>query len=497
MRHRRIRFTITALCTLAFVFALAAPALAIPDIYTPQWGISGSGMTHRNAMAKAMQIAGARGAGWVDSIAIDRAVYPDVVFKDNIDHNYNHFGGARSYYNSSWGSDFGNPQGKVQMYYNAAVANLRAGDRIGASKNIGYLSHYLIDINGPLHTQESATENNALHTDLEADASGASYGSYIHDDGYQYYGGHSSPSSLTVANATSAHAYYSDLVSTYHSHGFNSHVHDIEGVNFNRGVNSIADLIQSVQNDADSVTAVIDSVSPSSSTSDQPVAFAGHGADSLHSMAEWRWRSSINGALATVPAFTTSALKVGIHNIYFIVRCNGPKWSAETFTPYVVGAVGTKPLPVYRFLNRKTNVHFYTASEAERRTVQTTLASTYALEGVAYALDTSATANSSPLYRFFDKKRGVHFYTASETEKNTVLNTLGDIYQYDGVVTYISLTPEAGTQPVYRFYNFKKGVHFYTASLAERNMVVAKLGETFRYEGIAYHFQPPWAVGTP
>ncbi len=187
------------------------------------------------------------------------------------------------------------------------------------------------------------------------------------------------------------------------------------------------------------------------------MAFAGHGADPLHTIAEWRWRSSLNGALATVPAFNTSALKVGIHNIYFIVRCNGPKWSAETFTPYVVGAQGTKPLPVYRFLNRRTNVHFYTASEAERRTVQTTLASTYSLEGVAYALDTSATANSSPLYRFFDRKRGVHFYTASEAEKDTVLTTLGDVYQYDGVVTYISLTPEPGTQPVYRFYNFSQG----------------------------------------
>ncbi len=286
-------------------------------------------------------------------------------------------------------------------------------------------------------------------------------------------------------------------MNSYHAHGFNSTVKDIEGHNLNRGVNGLADLIQSAQNDADSVTAVIDSVSPSSSTSDQPVAFAGHGADPLHTIAEWRWRSSLNGALATVPAFNTSALKVGIHNIYFIVRCNGPKWSAETFTPYVVGAQGTKPLPVYRFLNRRTNVHFYTASEAERRTVQTTLASTYSLEGVAYALDTSATANSSPLYRFFDKKRGVHFYTASEAEKDTVITTLGDVYQYDGVVTYISLTPEPGTQPVYRFYNFVKGVHFYTASLAERDMVVAKLGETFRYEGVAYHFQPPWAVGTP
>ena len=489
MREHRVGILLVSVLTLTSVLAFTPSVLALPNVSEPAWKTTGSGGNHQWATAKAMSMASARGSGWVDSVAIDRSAYPDTVFFDYIDHNANWWGSYPSYFDKSWGNRFGNPQGKAQLYYGAAVAALKRGDRIEASKCIGYVSHYLVDVNGPLHTQSSATETREFHNSLEANASNFDFSGYIHDDGYQY---RKNASDLTIECATASHAYYGDLIASYKSQGFSAHVKDIEGVNLNRGVNALADLIQSAQIDADSVTAVIDSVSPSSSTSDQPVAFAGHGADPLHTIAEWRWRSSLKGALATVPAFNTSALKVGIHNIYFIVRCNGPKWSAETFTPYVVGAQGTKPLPVYRFLNRRTNVHFYTASEAERRTVQTTLASTYSLEGVAYALDTSATANSSPLYRFFDKKRGVHFYTASEAEKDTVLTTLGDVYQYDGVVTYISLTPEPGTQPVYRFYNFVKGVHFYTASLAERDMVVAKLGETFRYEGVAYHFQPPW-----
>jgi hypothetical protein len=488
---------ITTLIAVAIGLACAAPAMAIPDIYEPQWGIGGSGFTHRNAMAKAMQIASDRGAGWVDSIAIDRAIYPDTVFKDNIDHNYNHFGGDRSYYNSSWGSDFGNPQGKVQMYYNAAVASLRAGDRVGASKNIGYMSHYLIDINGPLHTEESnAYEGNTVHTNLEqsaADVSGSTMSSYIHPEAFQYYGGQGSPSALTVANAHSSHAYYSDLVHTYHSSGFNGHVRDIEGLNFNRGVNSIADLIQSAARDADSVVPVIDSVSPSSATTGQVVSFAGHGADGMgHTIEETRWRSDVDGPLSTAPSFTYSFNTVGIRNIFFIVRCSGPQWSNEIATPFVVGAENTKPQGVYRFYNRQTGVHLYTTDEAERATVQNTLSSLYSLEGIAYALDTSSTANNAPLYRFYDFKRGVHFYTASEDEKNTVLTTLGGTYSYDGPSYNVSLTPVAGTQPVWRFYNVTKGVHFYTSDINERDSVIHNLGHIYRYEGESYYFDPPW-----
>jgi len=379
----------------------------------------------------------------------------------------------------------------VQSYYNEVVADLRAGDKVGASKNMGYLSHYLIDINGPMHTQESATENNTLHTNLEQDASESSYGSYIADDGYQYYGGHSSPSSLVVANANSSHDYYSDLIGTYHDHGFNSHVRDIEGHNFNRGVNSIADLIQSAQADADQVTAVIDSVSPSMVTTETTVTISGHGVDALHPIAEYSWRSTRDGTLSSAPSFKTKTLSMGIHNIYFKVRCTGPKWSAEALRPLVVGAQNTKPKAMYRFYNYHTGVHFYTASESERQTVQDTLSSSYTLEGVAYALDTSSTANNAPLYRFYDYTRGVHFYTADENEKNNILNTLGHIYRLDGVVTNVSKNP-AGCSPIYRFYNTKKGVHFYTASVAERDSVIANLGYTYKYEGLAYYYDPPW-----
>jgi hypothetical protein len=111
---------------------------------------------------------------------------------------------------------------------------------------------------------------------------------------------------------------------------------------------------------------------------------------------------------------------------------------------------------------------------------------------VAYALDASSTAaNTAPLYRFYNKVQGVHFYTADAGERDRLIHTMANLYRYEGVAYYVSLSP-TGTSPVYRFYNFKKGVHFYTASADERDSVIAKLRSTYRYEGVAFSYDPPW-----
>ena len=199
--RRRWMVLATVACSLGIVIASATPALGAPDTYDPQWSnretarpISGRPprpWTSRDHAAR---------DGWT-AIALERSRYPDTVFGDHIDHNANWWGSYPSYYNKSWGNRFGNPQGKVQKYYDLTVAALRRGDRIEASKNLGYLSHYLIDINGPLHTQESATEDQRAARRTSSSRGLHRPGGYVADDGYQYYGGQSSPSALTVADA--------------------------------------------------------------------------------------------------------------------------------------------------------------------------------------------------------------------------------------------------------------------------------------------------------
>ena len=499
MRGRRFGFSLAACLAVACALALVLPAAGFAvATRTTEWGTGQTegnyNGTHGWIMYNGALLASNHGVKWINyGLAVERSAWPDTHFNDHIDHNYNWWGSYPSYYDSSWPLHFGNPEGKVQKYYNAAVAALRAGDTDAASINIGYMSHYFADIHQPLHTQESAKETSALHTSYENHVDGMlssydSHRSWIKDDGYQYI---ANPSKFTVSEATWAHGYYSDLVNNYYSDGFNSTVEDITSSCLNRAVNGLSDLIVSAQWDADSVSAAIDNVSPAASTTGTPVTFVGHGHDPLRSVNAWQWRSSADGVLSGAPSFTSSSLTLGIHWIYFKARSSLGKWSTEVGTPIVVGAQNTKPLAMYRFLNRKTNVHFYTASVPEMKNVVAKLSNTYTLEGIAFAIDTSATANNSPLFRFYNRKQGTHFYTADTAERDHILNTMGNVYQYDGVITNISLSP-VGTQPVYRFYNFRKNVHFYTASLAERDSIVAHLGYIYHYEGVAYYFAPPW-----
>ena len=143
--------------------------------------------------------------------------------------------------------------------------------------------------------------------------------------------------------------------------------------------------------------------------------------------------------------------------------------------------------PVYRFYNKKNGSHFYTASVAEKNDVVAKYPTIYSLDGPAYQV---SSAFSTPLYRFYNKKNGSHFYTASEAEKNNVVAKYSSTYQLDGVAYKVSAVPAAGTVPVYRFYNRKNGSHFYTASEAEKNTVISTLGATYALDGPAFHVVP-------
>lgn len=142
-------------------------------------------------------------------------------------------------------------------------------------------------------------------------------------------------------------------------------------------------------------------------------------------------------------------------------------------------------LPVYRFYNRTNGTHFYTPSEAERANVQATLGHVFTFEGPAYF--TKATKNTQFLYRFYNRKNGSHFYTASDGERDSVKANLAAVYTYEGPTYKVSVTEAGGKAPVYRFFNRRSGSHFYTASLTERDRVINTLGYLYTYEGPAFY----------
>ncbi|MDO8848020.1 MAG: hypothetical protein Q7W51_06515 [Coriobacteriia bacterium] len=153
--------------------------------------------------------------------------------------------------------------------------------------------------------------------------------------------------------------------------------------------------------------------------------------------------------------------------------------------PTTPPAPTTTFVPVYRFFNKAISSHFYTASVTERDAVIARYAATYAYEGVAYSINTANPANYAPLYRFFNKSNGSHFYTPSVAERDAVIAQWSATYAYEGPAYNVSLT-SGGCAPMYRFYNKTNGSHFYTVSAEERDAVIAGLAHIYSYEGITY-----------
>ena len=48
----------------------------------------------------------------------------------------------------------------------------------------------------------------------------------------------------------------------------------------------------------------------------------------------------------------------------------------------------------------------------------------------------------------------------------------------------------SGATTVWRFFNKKNGSHFYTASAAEKASVIAKLSATYSLDGAAFYLAP-------
>ena len=143
---------------------------------------------------------------------------------------------------------------------------------------------------------------------------------------------------------------------------------------------------------------------------------------------------------------------------------------------------------VYRFLNQDTGVHFYTASEEEKDSIADL--PNYTLEGVSYQAVDPLTGmdNANPVHRFRNKNTGVHIYTINEEERSFIAENLTN-YEYEGEVFTAYTSQVEGTIPVHRFYNSALDAHFYTASETERDIVENDL-PSYEYESIAYYAYP-------
>ena len=89
---------------------------------------------------------------------------------------------------------------------------------------------------------------------------------------------------------------------------------------------------------------------------------------------------------------------------------------------------------------------------------------------------------NAPVYRFFNVRHNAFFYTASETEKDLVVRNSSDSnrdnvhwpYVFQGA-QFKPAASYSGAVDLYRFYNYRTGHHFFTASESEREFVLEKI----------------------
>lgn len=148
---------------------------------------------------------------------------------------------------------------------------------------------------------------------------------------------------------------------------------------------------------------------------------------------------------------------------------------------------------VYRFWSPKTNSHFYTMNEWEKEDLLINCPATWIYEGVVfYAYPDATDPAAKPVYRFWSDKHGKHFYTISEAEKKTLMDEKTSAWAYEGIAFYAFPKGKQPpwTQPVYRFWCSRNNAHFYTIDEAEKNAVLQNYGDVWQYEGIAWYGCP-------
>lgn len=206
----------------------------------------------------------------------------------------------------------------------------------------------------------------------------------------------------------------------------------------------------------------------------------------------WRLRDTASGSyLYTARDEEVTAARAVAGSRYILegpamgVGAAGSAWDPT------IGARPESPLQaVYRFFNFQDGVHFYTANPAEKDNLAQYLFWALRYEGVAYSINNDNPNNCTPLYRFYNLRTKVHFYTASTVERDLLVAKFSSTYRLEGEAYKVCATPVAGAFPVYRFYNVRKGVHFYTSSEAEKASVIQKFSSTFRFEGPAFFVAP-------
>ncbi|MFT3750672.1 MAG: neuraminidase-like domain-containing protein [Agriterribacter sp.] len=141
-------------------------------------------------------------------------------------------------------------------------------------------------------------------------------------------------------------------------------------------------------------------------------------------------------------------------------------------------------IPLFRWYNKQTGDHFYSTSTNEPAA------------NLGYDQDTpfyvvvfaTELPNTVPFYRLYNSQSGHHFYTTSDNEYQSAQSASG--YTSEGIECYVFDKQQPNTVPLYRYRHIMSGYHFYTTS------IIAGVFITSIFEGIACYVFDNWQSAT-
>jgi lysyl endopeptidase len=142
--------------------------------------------------------------------------------------------------------------------------------------------------------------------------------------------------------------------------------------------------------------------------------------------------------------------------------------------------------PVYRFYNSASNSYFMTNSVVEKNTIQSYYPQ-FIYEGFSFFASPASAASLSSVYRFRNLRNGSYLWTISDIERAVIAQNYSNVFVQEDIAWYSRTEASPGWVPLYRFRDITNGTYLFTASETERSSILQNYAARFTSEGIAYY----------
>ena len=142
---------------------------------------------------------------------------------------------------------------------------------------------------------------------------------------------------------------------------------------------------------------------------------------------------------------------------------------------------------IHQFYSATGESHYFTAEEEDKYKIFDNWLDYWTYVGVGWYGYATEQPGTIPVYHFYAATTEAHYFTASEDEKNYIIATWPDHWEYIEISWYGKSTQESGTKPIYQFYSNTGDSHYFTASEEEKDMIMELWPDYWSYIGIKWY----------